>query len=90
MPLNIKNAEVERLASEVAGLAHETKTEAIRRALLDRKQRLMLRRGTTSKLQRLQDVLRNQVWPQVPADVRGRPISKDAREEILGYGAEGV
>ena len=28
--------------------------------------------------------------PQVPADVRGRPISKDAREEILGYGAEGV
>ena len=61
MPLNIKNAEVERLASEVAALAHETKTEAIRRALLDRKQRLMLRRGTTSKLQRLQDVLRNQV-----------------------------
>jgi len=90
MPLNIKNAEVERLASEVAALAHETKTEAIRRALLDRKQRLMLRRGTTSKLQRLQDVLRNQVWPLVPADVRGGLISKDAREEILGYGAEGV
>ena len=90
MPLNIKNAEVERLASEVAALAHETKTEAIRRALLDRKQRLMLRRGTTSKLQRLQDVLRNQVWPLVPADVRAGLISKDAREEILGYGAEGV
>ena len=33
MPLNIKNAEVERLAAEVSRLTGESKTEAIRRAL---------------------------------------------------------
>jgi antitoxin VapB len=31
--VNIKNAEVERLLDEVARLAGETKTEAVRRAL---------------------------------------------------------
>ncbi len=40
MALNIKNARVERLATEVAQMARETKTEAIRRALEDRKARL--------------------------------------------------
>jgi antitoxin VapB len=39
MALNIKNPEVERLATEVALLARETKTEAIRRALEERKAR---------------------------------------------------
>ena len=33
MALNIKNENVERLATEVARIAGETKTEAIRRAL---------------------------------------------------------
>ncbi len=45
MGLNIKNAEVEQLASEVADLAHETKTEAIRRALLERRVRLQVHAG---------------------------------------------
>ena len=45
MGLNIKNVELERLAFEVAGLAHETKTEAIRRALLERRARLQARAG---------------------------------------------
>ena len=40
MALNLKNAEVERLAAEVAGLTGESKTEAIRRALLERRRRL--------------------------------------------------
>jgi len=46
--LNIKNAEVERLATEVASLAHETKTEAIRIALLERRVRLKARGGRNS------------------------------------------
>ena len=40
MALNIKNADVERLASEVARLTGESKTEAIRRALDERRRRL--------------------------------------------------
>ena len=45
MALNIKNPEVVRLAGEVPKLAKETKTEAIRRALEERKERLRLRGG---------------------------------------------
>lgn len=40
MALNIKSDQVERLAAEVAQLTGETKTEAIRRALEERKQRV--------------------------------------------------
>lgn len=90
MALNIKNPEVERLAAEVARLAKETKTEAIRRALLDRKQRLVLHRGGKSKSDRLLKWLQTEVWPKIPDDVRGRPLTKQEKEEILGYGPDGV
>ena len=90
MALNIKNAEVERLASEVAALARESKTEAIRRALLDRKQRLSIRRRDTTRADRLRAVLRDRIWPEVPVNVLGRRITKQEREKILGYGPHGV
>ncbi len=89
MSLNIKNDEVERLAAEVARLANETKTEAIRKALLERRARMRGKHGTRSKLSRLQSLLENQIWPTVPADVLGRSISKEKEEEILGIGPEG-
>lgn len=90
MALNIKNPEVERLAAEVAALGGETKTEAIRRALLDRKQRLIVRRGNVDKHDRLCRLLRDRIWPEIPARVRGRRVSKQERERILGYGPRGV
>jgi hypothetical protein len=40
--LNIRNTQVELLAVEVARITGETKTEAVRRALQDRKNRLVL------------------------------------------------
>ena len=43
LSLNIKNPEVKLLAAEVARIAKETTTEAIRRALLERKVRLAIR-----------------------------------------------
>jgi antitoxin VapB len=89
MALNIKNPEVERLAAEVARLARESKTEAIRRALLDRKQRLTIQGTHADRAQRLRAFLENEVWPQIPPDVFGRPIPKEEEEEILGYGPEG-
>jgi antitoxin VapB len=90
MALNIKNAEVERLATEVARMARETKTEAIRRALEDRKNRLSLRAGRQAdRLKDLTEFLEREVWSKVPADVLGKKISKREREEILGIGPEG-
>jgi antitoxin VapB len=90
MALNIKNREVEQLAAEVANLAGETKTEAIRQALRDRKLRLACRRQGRSRAERLRDVLETYIWPSIPAEVLGQPISKAEREQILGYGPDGV
>ena len=90
MALNIKNPEVERLAREVASLAGESKTEAIRRALSERKQQLLVRRGSGSKEERLRLLLRTRIWPEIPVNLRLRGISKREREKILGHGSDGV
>lgn len=89
MSLNIKNSQVERLATEVAELAGETKTEAIRRALLDRRERLV---GAThdDQAERLNAFLEREVWPRIPAAVRGRRLTKKQHERILGYRSDGV
>jgi antitoxin VapB len=85
MGLRIKDAEVERLALEVAALAGETKTEAIRVALLQRKHRL-LAGAHGAKRRRLDKVLRERIWPQIPNSVLGRTITKRQKERMLGYG----
>jgi antitoxin VapB len=89
MGLNIKNPVVERLAGEVAGLAHETKTEAIRRALLERRVRLWARAGKSGDRKSLREYLEQNVWPVVPAAELGRAMSREEEERILGYGPEG-
>ncbi len=90
MSLNIKNSEVERLATQVAQLARESKTEAIRRALLERKARLEVRRSSLPRRERIEALLRNRIWPQIPPELFGKPISREEEEQILGYGPQGV
>ncbi len=90
MALNIKNAEVERLAAEVADLAGENKTEAVRRALADRKKRLALRHVSRDRQARLRAFLDDEVWPLVPSGQTGRRLSAEEEEAILGYGEGGV
>ena len=89
MPLNIKNREVERLAVEVAHLAKETKTEAIRRALAERKARLQVHRSGASKRARLEALLGSRIWPAIPRKILGSTITRDEEERILGYGPSG-
>ncbi len=90
MGLNIKNPEVERLAAEVATLALETKTEAIRRALLERRARLRARAGRPAGRQNLRAFLERNVWPMIPAGELGHAPSRQEEDQILGYGPEGV
>jgi len=89
MALNIKNPEVERLATEVAQLAKETKTEAIRKALEERKARLKVRVSPEEKMRRTMEYLQKEVWPFIPPEVRGKAITKQEEEEILGIGPNG-
>jgi len=87
--LNIKNVAVERLADEVARLAGETKTEAIRRALEERRARLALRSGA-DRATRIREFLKGEIWPLVPRDQRGRRLTRKQEDEILGFGPDGV
>lgn len=90
MALNIKNEQVERLAAEVARITGETKTEAIRRALEDRKNRLAAKASPTrDRASKIMDYLEREVWPNIPADVLGKKVTKREREEILGIGPDG-
>ena len=89
MALNIKNIEVERLAGEVARLAHETKTEAIRRALVERRARLQARAGKAGGRKSLREYLEQNVWPMMPKAELGRVMSREEEDRILGYGPDG-
>lgn len=89
VPLNLKNPEVERLAAEVSELTGESKTEAIRRALEERRRRL---RGASvdERRSRLLKLLRSRVWIGVPKKELGRRLTREEEDAILGYGPEGV
>ncbi len=90
MALNIKDPLAERLATEVAQLAGENKTQAIRIALQERKERLELQGGVGGR-RNLRRLLETEIWPLIPDDVRGRRLTKDEEEEaILGFGPQGV
>jgi antitoxin VapB len=89
MALNIKNADVERLATEIARLTGESKTEAIRRALEERRHRL---KGRTldDRRSRVMRFLEKSVWSTLPSAERGRRLSRAEEDDILGYGSRGV
>ncbi len=84
MPLNIKNTMVEELVAELARLTGETKTEAVRRALAERLERVRRRTSGVDRAERLRRVLESEIWPTVPTTVRGRPRDRDDEERILG------
>jgi antitoxin VapB len=89
MALNIKDPETEELATEVAALAGETKTAAVRVALRERLERLRASAVSEDPADRLRRFLVDEAWPQIPVELRGE-LTKPEREAILGYGPEGV
>ena len=89
MAMNIKNAEVERLATEFARLTGESKTEAIRRALEERRRRLTSV-SNSDRRARVLKFLEKKVWPTLPKAQVGRRLSRAEEDEILGYGPGGV
>jgi antitoxin VapB len=89
MALNIKNPEVERLASELAEITGESKTEAVRKALEQRKASLSVGINM-GKRDRWIEFLESEIWPAIPREQLGRRLSKEEEEAILGFGPEGV
>jgi antitoxin VapB len=89
MSLNIKNPQVVRLATQVSRLTGETKTEAIRRALEERKARLTLKGGRSHR-EDLLEFLAAGIWPRMPKKVLGKTLTKAEEESLLGYGEHGA
>ena len=90
MALNIKNKLVEELASQLARLTGETKTEVVRRSLEERRDRLRYTLETETRSARLVRFLESEVWSRIPADQLGKRLTKEEEDAILGYGPEGV
>jgi len=90
MALNIKNADVERLVTELARLTGESKTETVRRSLLERKERLSFRVAAADRTARALRFLETEVWPTIPKDERGRRLTSEEEDAILGYGPDGT
>jgi antitoxin VapB len=82
MALNIRNSEVEELAGALARLTGETKTEAVRQALLDRLVRLRRERAKRPLVDELDVIARE--CAALPVRDR-RPA-----DEILGYDENGL
>lgn len=82
MALNIRNAEAEKLAAELARRTGESKTEAVTKALRDRLARV--RRESTRR--RLADELE-----EIARHCASLPVlDRRSAEEILGYGETGL
>jgi antitoxin VapB len=90
MALNIKDSEAERLAAEVATMTGDSKTGAIRESLRIRRDQLAARASFEQRRARLKRLMEEEIWPQIPPDLLGKKVTKEEREEILGYGPDGV
>jgi antitoxin VapB len=82
MALSIKNDETERLARQVAHETGESLTEAIRKALQERWERLKARRRSQVLAGQVEDLLRR-------VDALPTLDSRSA-DEILGYDEHGM
>lgn len=90
MALSIKSRDVERLVEELAAMTGESKTEAVLRAVTERRDRLNLQRPQRERGSDFLRYLEEEVWPKAPPGQLGRCLSHEEEDEILGYGPEGV
>ncbi len=90
MALNIEDTETEKLAAELAEMTGKTKEDAVREALREKKERLEMRGRRKGRPTSVQEWLEAEVWPLIPEGERGKSLTKEEVEDILGFGPEGV
>ena len=94
MAVNV-TGRIEELAGELSRLTGESATEAVERALLERKERVREKPDIpelTPEQQKRYDefikVMEHKVWSKLPAHALGKSITKAEEEEILGIGPD--
>jgi len=90
MAINIRNAKLERLADELADISGESRTVTILHALEERRQRIVRVPARKPRLAQVLEFLEKEIWPNIPKNRRGRCVTRNERERILGYGKSGV
>jgi antitoxin VapB len=90
MALTIKNPEVERLAEEVARLSGQNKTQAVRQALEEKRDRLSLRLSRAARTIQRRRFLEREIWADIPDELLDKPHDDALDDEILGYAPDGV
>jgi antitoxin VapB len=88
--LTIKNVDVERLAAEVAQLTGESKTQAIRVALEERRRRLTSGVDPAARTAEALEWAEREIWAHVPAELHGQPHDSPRDDAIVGYGPDGL
>jgi antitoxin VapB len=81
MALSIKSPEVEKLVEALAAMTGESKTEAVRRALVERRERLSLQQTRREPGSDFLRYLEEEVWPKAPPGQLGRRLSRDEEDE---------
>jgi antitoxin VapB len=87
--MDITNDQIEQLAEELARMTGESKTEAIVRALEERRDRVAAAQSGKRRLEHALDFLKKEIWPNIPRKFLGRRVTKKERERILGNGKSG-
>ena len=82
MALNIRNKETEQLAAALASLTGETKTEAVRKALAERLERIRRTRGNRRLVEEIDEIADH--CASLPL------LDNRSADEILGYDANGL
>ena len=82
MALNIRNKETEQLATALAALTGETKTEAVRKALAERLERTRRTRGKRRLVEEIDEIADH--CASLPL------LDNRSADEILGYNAHGL
>ena len=80
MAPTIKNAELGRLAAEASKVTGENETQTVHKGLELQGER---------SFEALAALMEERIWSKLPDPVRGKGLSQEEQDEILGYGLEG-
>lgn len=83
-----EHEEIERLIEQLAALTGEKREEVMRRALAERIARIEAEAERRKRLAHLWRYLEDEVWPNLPAGERGRVLTREEEDRILGYGPD--
>jgi len=82
-----KDPEIEQLADELALRTHTSKTEVIRQALIEKRERLQTAAPHVNREESLREFMETRIWPGLPA-AASRRWTRNEEEAALGYGIE--